>query len=415
MNMDKNRKKLSQLCFIYDVTLGCDPEFFFTSKGEITGSEKILPKNGLTYDPTKRKYAFDGAHTSVSNTTSKVVIDGVQAELNPRPNTCRANLGNEISCCFRDLYEQMGKDKNGLDIEFKPLVKVTQKEMDSLSEKSKIFGCAPSTNIHEGGESKIKVDPKKYLKRSAGGHIHLGAATGEKKMATTLKNTKVMVPMLDIVVGNTCVLLDRNSDNIERRKNYGKVGEFREKPYGMEYRTLSNFWLQSYQLMSLVMGLSRLAAHMVSQSTNENDYVAAIFGAVDMKDIIKAVQTNDFNLALSNFKKIEPILLDAIGYETYSYPFNEQSIKYFYHFIGKGLNYWFKENPLKHWITLPEGHGTGWETFLTTKVAEDFGKGKIKFEDLKAEVVDLNVNNLADKMNQRQKALDKIVKEVAMD
>ena len=30
---------------------------------------------------------------------------------------------------------------------------------------------------------------------------------------------------------------------------------------GLEYRTLSNFWLQSYQLMSLMLGMVRFSVH----------------------------------------------------------------------------------------------------------------------------------------------------------
>jgi len=29
----------------YTITMGCDPEFFFSKKGEIIGSEKIIPKD----------------------------------------------------------------------------------------------------------------------------------------------------------------------------------------------------------------------------------------------------------------------------------------------------------------------------------------------------------------------------------
>ena len=364
---------MNQLNFSHSVTLGGDPEFFFTgSKGQTTGAEKILPEGGLIYKPGSAPH--DGSYTAISGTTSKVIIDGVQAELNPRPNTCRANLGNEIGACFRDLAKAIKDGKDGINVSFAPLVNITQKELDSLSEKSKVFGCAPSTNIYTAAESKITVDPKKYKKRSAGGHIHLGGRDCYPEVEKALKNIDVMVPILDIIVGNTCVLIDRNPCNKERRKVYGRAGEHRVKPYGVEYRTLSNFWLQSYQLMSFVMGLARMAVHIVQQSTPTNDYVGALNAAVNRDDIIKAINNNDFDLAYSNFLKIEPILLEATGNNNENYPICKTNIDSFHWFIARGFNHFFTEDPFAHWIKLPEGHGTGWETFLNNVVSSDMKK-----------------------------------------
>ena len=74
-----------------NVVIGCDPEFFFAKKGKIIGAEKVLPEDGLKYVP------------SWGESKSKIIIDGVQAELNPRPNSCRASLADEISQCFKTV------------------------------------------------------------------------------------------------------------------------------------------------------------------------------------------------------------------------------------------------------------------------------------------------------------------------
>jgi len=373
-----------KLNFTYNVTLGCDPEFFFSgSKGQTTGAEKVLPENGITYTPGTAHY--DGSYTSRGDVkASKIVIDGVQAELNPRPNTCRANLGNEISACFRDLHKALQAQGKGIGVNFMPLVKISQKELDSLSEKSKTFGCAPSTNLYSAAESKITVNPKKYLKRSAGGHIHLGN-NSSSQVKKTLENVEEIVYMLDIIVGNTCVLLDRNPNNVERRKVYGRAGEYRSKEYGLEYRTLSNFWLQSYQLMSLVTGLARMAVHIVSQSGKDRDFAGEIKAAVKKDDIVKAIQENDFALAYANFLKIENIIVE-IATDSYSYPITKDVINEFHWFIRKGISYWFKHDPFQHWITLPEGHGKGWETFLQHTVRKDMEKSKENAAKLVAQI-----------------------------
>jgi len=142
-------ENIRPLRFENDITMGCDPEFFFTDgRGKVVGSEKVLPKRGINVD--------DGWGYEVG----KVIIDGVQAELNPPPNTCRALLGNDIHYCFRNLARRLKKEGMNLGVDFKPLVKITQKELDSLSEASKRFGCAPSTNIYKSAKAaKIKVNP----------------------------------------------------------------------------------------------------------------------------------------------------------------------------------------------------------------------------------------------------------------
>lgn len=414
----KASPKIKPLQFWQSISLGCDPEFFFASAdGKTIGSEKLLPKDGLTVragDPN----------------SSKTVIDGVQAELNPRSSSCREQLAGEIAQCFRNLYDNVLLSK-GIKVQIAPLVDVTQSELDSLSEGSRVFGCAPSTNVYQDKEkSAIKVDPKKYLRRSAGGHIHLGnyysdslrvpeniireadkEFNGRWAIATrtdkALKETpEIMVPVLDIMVGNTCVLLDRNVGNKERRDNYGRVGEYRIKEYGIEYRTLSNFWLKSYPLMSFVLGMARFAVHLVEQSVSGNDYVKALFDAVPREDIIKAINDNDFDLALKNFKKIEKIIKIAAGDNQYTernYPLKTPVMELFYHFVRRGMDYWFKEDVIAHWRGDYYNRG-GWERFLGTIVQDDYNSYKKTAIDL---------NDLSDPLAPVKKKKKMVLEEVA--
>lgn len=340
------------------ISFGCDPEFFFTVQGKTIGAEKIIPKKGIKYK-AKTTHNTEGGYTA-KGTESKIIIDGVQAELNPRANTCRANLGNEISQCFRELYKKMQKNKS-VKADFSQMIEITQEEMDSLDASSKQFGCMPSYNTY--GENKIKVkDASKYLKRSAGGHLHIGFVdTDTEKLLNT--RTDEVVKVLDIILGNTCVLIDRDKGNIERRKNYGRAGEYRKPKHGLEYRTLSNFWLKSYQLMSFVTGMARLAVCIVaSDLTNE------ITSKVNEKDIQKAINKNDFKLAYKNYNAIKNTLTEIT--QKGDYPITKDTQEAFEYFIKMGVDHWFKEDPMEHWIKLPEGHETGWESFLN-KIAKE--------------------------------------------
>lgn len=350
----------------YDsVSIGCDPEFFFRKKdGTILEAQDVLPDEGLEY--VRNTDNRDGGYTSLGSTNSKFVIDGLQAELNPRPNTCRANLGNEVHAMFKTLSEHIeGKD---VKVDFGQIVKLSKDDMNRISNRSKQFGCMPSYNVYDQ-DARIGVDPSKYPYRSAGGHIHLGSTDADVK--EVLKDHERIVPMLDIILGNTCVLIDRDTGNKERRKVYGRAGEYRKPAYGIEYRTLSNFWLRRYQLMSMVTGFARLAVMIVHQGY-END----IRSLVDIEKVRVAINRNNKRLAMSNWKAIEQKLVKLCGAAgVYNgYPLDTKNIKYFNHFIKKGLKYWFKKNDMKHWTTLKEGHDHGFESFLSGYVRKDMEK-----------------------------------------
>jgi len=346
-------------------SIGCDPEFFFrTNEGKIIEAKDILPQEGLK---------------AGSIYASKFTIDGVQAELNPRPDTCRANLANEISHCFRKLRDTLAIKNSkiqGIKPDFSQTIKFTKKELEALDEKSRKLGCSPSKNTYNA-EAKITINPDTYKYRSAGGHIHLGRNEDSPSINKALECPEKTIFMLDIILGNTCVLIDRDWGNIERRKVYGQAGEYRTPNHGLEYRTLSNFWLTSYPLMSLVTGLAREVVQLVADT--KEDYYEAFVSKIRKIDIIEAINNNDFDLAMSNFNKIKDLLMEVTPNDvTGRYPITSSNIKEFHYFIEKGIEHWFKEDPLTHWCNLPEGHNGGFYDFLNKQVCTEMNMKKTK-------------------------------------
>jgi hypothetical protein len=368
------------------VYLGCDPEFFLSEDGEIVGSEKAIPEKGIN------------GHEYYDN---EIVRDGIQVEIHPLPSTCRQTLASYIHDCFKTMVNQLDKKYK---IDFSQVAHITKKEMDSLSDKSKEFGCSPSLNIYEG-ESKIEVNASEYMKRSAGGHIHLGLS--KHYFTKTLKNCvfkdfnpKIAAQLLDMVLGNTCVIIDRDESNIERRKIYGKAGEIRTPNckiiddklvpdyngdnYRIEYRTLSNFWLKSYVLMSLVFNLARLAIQ-IYRSELENKFI----GKVDVEKIIYAINNNDLQTSLENWKVVREILMTILpennldsNYYRAAFPFDRSNMYLFDHFMSKPLEHWVKtdtNNIIKNWLS-ERYNQVGWEYFRDTIVFADYNKEKKKLE-----------------------------------
>lgn len=96
-----------------------------------------------------------------------------------------------------------------------------------------VFGCEPDYNAWTKKENK-KPKCDDVTLRTAGGHIHVG--TQEIDMLDGIR-------AMDLFLGVPSVLLDNSPASIKRRQMYGKAGAMRPKPYGFEYRVLSNFWM----------------------------------------------------------------------------------------------------------------------------------------------------------------------------
>jgi hypothetical protein len=71
------------------------------------------------------------------------------------------------------------------------------------------------------------------------------------------------IRMLDLFLGIPSVFIDKDRTSVARRKLYGKAGRFRKPPHGVEYRSLSNFWLSSPKLVELVYDICEFTLEFV--------------------------------------------------------------------------------------------------------------------------------------------------------
>lgn len=320
------------------VTYGCDPEGFFRGKdGELIGSEKVLGNTPSTVMP-----GYIGT----------IVRDGVQFEIHPNSVTNRQFLIRYIGYCVTHLYT-IATNK-GAVVSWDMLVDVTRELLDSLSEDSRVLGCSPSLNIY--GDKPLKCNPQTYLKRSAGGHAHFGVswpAVYEPYKQGLANDERYRLPHLfDIFVGNSCVLLDRDEGEIERRENYGRAGEYRLPNYGIEYRTPSNFWLRSAPLADFIFGMGSMAIAVLGHTiAGVHDFEQELVDTVNIEQVALAIDTNNFELAKQNLENIRPFFNKFV--EAGTFPLGPDTLD---RFIGlgevidkKGLAEVFPEDPLKHW------------------------------------------------------------------
>lgn len=364
---------------------GGDPELFITLDGKVVGSERAIPAEGIEppadikekllipsywleqakIDPTyQHPYLAKGAALAI-------VQDGVQVELQLPAVKCRAWFTQAVGEAFRQLkkrLDQMQASGQKFEVSFREVVDVDKKELQALSAKSRVLGCQPSFNVYDS-EATIGVNPSTYTKRSAGGHIHLG-------LTPDLMPERDRLPvLLDVLLGNTSVLIDRDENAAERRKVYGRAGEFRRPKHGIEYRTLSNFWLRSKELASLVTGLARLAVFVLDTSVKpaeQGGWAAdqALTDLVSVKDCARAINENNLDLARSNFEGVRTFL-KRHTVERIDAGLDVTLLEKFDYFIKmideKGLDFWFPTDPFEHWQHV---HYTrGWEFFLNHIVA----------------------------------------------
>lgn len=335
------------------VTWGADPEFFFERGGQIIGAERVIPEQGLD--------AIDQSGHYITKRAA-LIIDGVQAELNVNPYQRRTHLANELKTAFLSLRRHLAGMPE-ITTNFKPLIKVEAAELAALSEKARIFGCAPSKNIWNDN-ARVDVDAATYPYRAAGGHIHLGLH--HPIHSYQQDNRSRLVPLLDIFVGNTCVLLDRDPTVVERRKHYGRAGEYRLPIYGLEYRTPGNFWLRSYPLMSFVFGMASLAVSVLYETLLGNNLEGELVGMVDIDNVIDAINLNDYDLAFANYETVKKFILCHGGIGKGLMPQNLAKFETFVASVREhGLEHWFPEDPVEHWCNLPrQDFDAGWEDFL---------------------------------------------------
>ncbi len=312
--------------FSQSVRFAARAEFFIKQGGMIVKSAKVFP-------------------TAIQDFTS----DGVRMRLNHGTSPCRAMRGNAIRAAMTN-YLTLPADTT-----------------ISLTGREGLKPASGSIYLQAMGYADTMQQPYASLN------------------AIVCTPTQQLIDLLDATLGNLGVIIDPR--HAKRTPGYTLVPcPANPLMAGFTYDTLGNWWLGAYQLMSLAYGLARfcvLAAGQTQAYAHERegpDYVTPILSKVKMTDIHRAIKTGDVNLALDNWALIEDEVISGMGAQFGNYPFGifgTTSTKApFLHFLTRGTNHWFKHDLLTHWRTLPDGHNTGWEAFLTNAVTADMAKKK---------------------------------------
>lgn len=210
--------------------------------------------------------------------------DNVMAEFNVPPTTDPEEMYENIVFVLNKITNSLPE---GLDIAILPAAKLDAKYLET--EQAREIGCDPDFNAWTGLRNiPPDVETLDGL-RSCGGHIHIGYENPTKSMSIRL------IKALDLYLTVGSIIKDRD---ILRRQIYGKAGAYRIKPYGVELRTLSNFWIKSKEDVKWIFNNIEKAINFVNSGQKISDDLAyAITKAINQSDVrLATLIANEYKL-----------------------------------------------------------------------------------------------------------------------
>jgi hypothetical protein len=209
--------------------VGCDPEVFVKQGGLFRSAFGLI--QGDKKNPQKVPL---GA----------VQVDGMALEFNIDP----ASSEDEFCVNVQSVFDIMRKMVPDYEIVTTPVAHFDPVYMSQQPAAALELGCDPDFNAWTGMVNSRPDGDRPF--RTAAGHIHIGWTKNESiDNPMHVEMGRDAVKQMDFYLGLASLMFD---EDIERRSMYGKAGCNRPKPYGVEYRTLSNAWLKSEKLMRFV-------------------------------------------------------------------------------------------------------------------------------------------------------------------
>lgn len=248
---------------VEEVTIGSDPEFFLTdldnnpvSSIGLIGGTKLVPKQ-----MDKEGYFMQE--------------DNVAVEYNIPPVKTADEFNNALQHGINYIFNNV-LDKEKL----KPCFNASKVFPFELlnNPTAREFGCTPSNNAWTYTQNLPPNAEENF--RSIGFHIHVGFSI------TDVDIIAQCVRAMDLFLGVPSVVLDPDT---ERRKLYGKAGEFRFTKYGFEYRVLSGFFNSSEELRKYAFNQTLKALEYVNNNSIESDSELGLM-------IQECINTQDINL-----------------------------------------------------------------------------------------------------------------------
>ena len=270
------------------VTVGADPEFPVLTQGNPSrlGGTKYVPACGLIGGDKGKPIMADPEEGGW-------LEDGVMVELNPKHSTDPRQVNHRIALLHQRVVDILKPKKLSVTIR-----DVGWYDVDVLKGHPKAleFGCMPDLTAYEMGQERNVPMPAAMATygesiRFAGGHVHLGVTDWPKDLPKF-----IAVRFLDLLLWKPAIQQWR-LQSTERTGYYGLPGLYRDTPYGLEYRTPSNYWTKEAIVDGEAWFLGRLKAigNVFAEFETYKEGLVKLYNNIDWNLFQDGMATHDFD------------------------------------------------------------------------------------------------------------------------
>lgn len=259
------------------ISLGADPELFLIdANGAYIASCGLIGGTKMAPMPLEIGDGF------------AVQEDNVALEYNIPASRSKQEFTNNIAIAM----EYLGNMVRTKGLAFANTSAVSFPDEQLWHPASREFGCDPDFDAWNDGKANPRPSATDKNLRTCGGHVHIG------HRFKTREEVLQFIKMQDLFTCVPSVLLD--PAGALRRELYGNPGAFRFKPYGCEYRSLSNFWTLSPTLTDWVWDATSAAMTAWQNSTiNVDELADTIQTTIKSNDRDSATRLiNTYNLVM---------------------------------------------------------------------------------------------------------------------
>lgn len=233
---------------------GADPEIFaIDAAGDVIPAFEFLPgkANPVNYFPVP----------TYTEPSTSAFYDGFQAEFTIKPSTCHGYVTDHVRYGLQLVLKEARKYNPAARLSIDSVLPITKEMLAKAGKEYVKLGCAPSRNAYH--EEPLAVPAAEELEmRFAGAHMHFGG--------TSIPAERVddIVKFMDAVAGVAMVGMGEGYTCPDRRKYYGRAGEYRFHYQGpastprLEYRVPDTVLLSHPAPFNAVWDFTRVVFRM---------------------------------------------------------------------------------------------------------------------------------------------------------
>jgi hypothetical protein len=236
----RNHVTLKGYVMTRNTPIGTDPEVFLWDRK----SKEFVSAAGFFPGTKKEPYKVN---------KGAIQVDGVALEFNIDPAESEDEFFDNVKTVHQQMEKMVQEVNPNWEIKHTPYATFSKKLWDTVPEEARELGCDPDFTSPEGVVSPNPTDRILAAAkrggygaiRTASGHIHIGFA--DKKVdpgdAMHFEDCRFVADSFRM----KSIFHPRIDEECTRLSFYGGIGAFRPKPYGVELRSPSNYWLRSEQ------------------------------------------------------------------------------------------------------------------------------------------------------------------------